>query len=76
MVTSGLCQTFSSLNEEKVICYQLELENNLLTFQLNAPVIIRAEVMTTEAFSQNIGKLISKLKLTTDNLLFIYAEAN
>ena len=28
-------------------------------------------VMTTGAFSQNIGKLFSKLKLVTDNLLFI-----
>ena len=32
--------------------------------------------MTTGAFSQNVGKLFSKLKLVTDNLLFIYAEAN
>ena len=40
-------------------------ENNLLTFWLNAPVVIVA----------NIGKLFSKLKLVTDNL-FIYAEAN
>ena len=32
--------------------------------------------MTTGAFSQNIGNLISKLKLVTDSLLFIYAEAN
>ena len=32
--------------------------------------------MTTGAFSGNIGKLFSKLKLVTDNLLFIYAEAN
>ena len=29
--------------------------------------------MTTRAFSQNIGKLFFKLKLVTDNLLFIYA---
>ena len=32
--------------------------------------------MTTAAFSQNIGKLFSKLKLVTDNFLFIYAAAN
>ena len=32
--------------------------------------------MTTAAFSQNVGKLFSSLKLVTDNLLFIYAEAN
>ena len=28
--------------------------------------------MTTGAFSQNISKLFSELKLVTDNLLFIY----
>ena len=33
-------------------------------------------MMTTRAFSQNIGKLLSELKLVTDNLLFVYAEAN
>ena len=33
-------------------------------------------LMETGAFSWNIGKLSSKLKLVTDNLLFIYAEAN
>ena len=32
--------------------------------------------MTTGAFSQNVGKLFSKLKLVTDNLLYIYAAAN
>ena len=51
----------------------LSLENNLLMFQLNAPVIIRVKVVTG-AFSQSIGKLFSKLKLVPDNLLFIYAE--
>ena len=30
----------------------------------------------TGAFSQNVGKLFSKLKLVTDNLLFIYAGSN
>ena len=54
----------------------LSSENNLLTFRLNAPVMIRAKVMMTGAFSQNVGKLFSELKLVTDNLLFIYAEAN
>ena len=29
--------------------------------------------MTTGAFSRNVGKLFFKLKLVTDNLLFIYA---
>ena len=28
--------------------------------------------MVTGAFSQNVGKLFSELKLVTDNLLFIY----
>ena len=44
----------------------------MLTFQLNAAVVIR----TTGAFSRNISKFFSKLKLVTDNLLFIYAEVN
>ena len=63
----------------------LSSENNLLRFQLNAPVIIRAKVHTddnwsiqlkcwqvlpddTEAFSQNIYKLFSELKLVRDYL--------
>ena len=33
-------------------------------------------LMTTGAFNRNVSKLFSKLKLVTDNLLFIYAEAN
>ena len=44
----------------------LSSENNLLTFQLNPPVVIRAKV--TGAFSGNVGKLFSELKLVTDNL--------
>ena len=32
--------------------------------------------MTTRAFSRNVGKIFSKLKLVIDNLLFIYAAAN
>ena len=32
--------------------------------------------VNTGAFSWNVGKLFSELKLVTDNLLFIYAEAN
>ena len=54
----------------------LRSENNLLTFQLNAPVIIRMKVkhsvwsrLQTEAFSRNVGKL-------ADDLLFIFVEAN
>ena len=38
---------------KKVTCYQLELGNNSPTFQLNAPVIIRAK----GAFSPSIDKL-------------------
>ena len=37
--------------------------SGLLTFQLNAPVVA---LMTTGAFSRNIGKLCSELKLVTD----------
>ena len=33
-------------------------------------------LMMTGAFSWNVSKLLSKLKLVTDNFLFIYAEAN
>ena len=33
-------------------------------------------LMITGAFSRNVGKLFSKLKLITDNLLLIYSEAN
>ena len=33
------------IKEEKVICYQLELGNNLPTFPLNAPVIVRVKVV-------------------------------
>ena len=33
-------------------------QNNLPTFRLNAPVIIRVKVMTTGAFSWNVGKLL------------------
>ena len=51
------------------------LENILPMFWLNAPVVIRSKVITTGAFSRNIGKLFSELKLATDNPLFIYAEA-
>ena len=33
-------------------------------------------LMTTGAFSRNVGKLFSKLKLVTDNLLSIYPKYN
>ena len=57
-------------------------ENNLSMFRLNAPVIIRVEVviifglMMTGAFSRNVDKLFFKLKLVIDNLLYMYAEVN
>ena len=38
----------------------------MLTFRVNAPVVIRAKM--TGAFSRNVGKLFSELKLVTDNL--------
>ena len=50
-------------------------ENNLAMFRLNTPVVIRTKVMMAGAFSRNIGKLLSELKLVIDNL-FIYAEAD
>ena len=49
----------------------LNSENNLPV----TGVVIREKV-TTGAFSRNVSKLFSELKLVTDNLLFIYAEAN
>ena len=36
------------ISSEEVICYQLELGNNLPTFQLNAPFIIRVKVKKCE----------------------------
>ena len=38
-------------SEVRVICYQLSSENNLPTFQLNAPVVITFGLMMTGAFS-------------------------
>ena len=60
-----ICANFSGfsvgfcINEEKVICYQLELG----MFQLNAPFTLT----TTGVFSGNVGKLFSELKLVTNN---------
>ena len=50
------------INEEKVICCQLELRKYFAN--------IRA-LMMTGALSRNVGKLFSELKLVTNNLLFI-----
>ena len=44
----------------------LSSENNLPTFHPNAPVVIRAKV-TTGAFSQNVSKSFSELKLLIGN---------
>ena len=46
-------------------------ENNLPTFRLNAPVVIRVKELRTGAFSQNVSKLFSELKLVTDNLFVL-----
>ena len=39
-----------------------------------SPTYRPANLMTTGAFSRNVGKLFSELKLVTDNLLFIYTK--
>ena len=57
---------------ERLSGTNLSSENNLPTFRLNASVILTFALMTTEAFSRNVGKLFSELKLVPDNLLFIY----
>ena len=58
----------------------LSSENDLQRlFVLNSNVcshFFTFALMTTGAFSRNVGKLFSDLKLVTDNLLFIYTEAN
>ena len=50
---------------------KLSSEDNLLTFTECSSHHLGA-LMTTGAFSQNVGKLFFKLKLVTD----IYAETN
>ena len=45
------------------IAYFVLWETTLPIFQLNAPVVITFALMTTAAFSQNVPKLFSKLKL-------------
>ena len=53
------------LNEEKVICCQLE--------QINlTECSSRHQGKSDGTFSRNVCKLFSKLKLVPDNLLFIY----
>ena len=41
--------------KRKIICYQLELENNLPMFRLNALVVIRAKVKKYEQTQLFIG---------------------
>ena len=53
------------------------VKNTLVTWNMiEEKVILSFALMTTGASSGNVGKLLSKLKLVPDNLLFIYAEAN
>ena len=52
--------------KEKSSVTNLSSESNLLTFRLNAPVVIHSKHW----------QVISELKLVTDDLFFIYAEAN
>ena len=49
---------------KRKLCYQLELGNNLPTFRLNAPVVIRAKVESKQA--------IFRLKLVKDKPLKLY----
>ena len=53
--------------KEGYLLSNLSLENNLLTFRLNVPVVIRAKV-TTGAFNQNTSKLLSESWYVKDNL--------
>ena len=49
-----------------------------LAFGINEEVIcyqLTFVPMTTRAFSRNVGKLFSKLKVVPDNLLFIYVQS-
>ena len=64
--------TFLCKLKKSLSVTNLSSENNLPTFRLNAPVVIRVKldhsVETSASYFQ--------LKLVTDNLLFIYVEAN
>ena len=75
-----VCQTRTLQMKERSSVSNLSLENNLPMFRLNAPVVIRAKVKrwtNVAIYSHALHvKLFSQLKLVTDNLLCIYAEAN
>ena len=67
------------MKREGYLFTNLSSENNLLWHLAECSSRYPGEtftLLTTGAFSQNVGKLFSELKLETDNLLFIYAEAN
>ena len=50
------------INEEKgYLLTNFISENNLPTFQLNAPVVITFALITTGGFSRNVGKFFSEL---------------
>ena len=51
--------------KRKVICYQLELRKYLVDI---STACANFTLMTIGAFSRNVGKLFSELKLVTDNL--------
>ena len=54
------------INKRRLFVTNFSSENNLPMFRLNAPFTL----MTTGAFSRNVRKLFSKLKLVTNNLLY------
>ena len=84
MVTTGLLKQLVSFYSDntslfmvtlwlkrKVTCYQLELENNLPTFQLNVPVVVRAKLKKYEWTLQCIAIIFG----AQVGNLFICAEA-
>ena len=60
-------QLASAYTKRRLPVANLSSENNLPTFDG-----MLQSLMTTGAFSQNIDKVFSELKLVADNLLFIY----
>ena len=67
------CAFAPRVNEERLSGTNLSSKSNLPKFQLDVPVVIRAKsMMMIAAFSRNVGKLFSELKLVPDNLLFRY----
>ena len=62
--------------KRKIVCYQFELGNNLVTFRLNTPVVVLSPWWRLEHSVKMSASYFPKLKLVTDNLLFIYVGAN